>query len=695
MSFIRIDEKALNDALNWHELFKLPVKEHPGLLKRFYESLKAIQHNKKYSEWHMQVRACLVENHPVASVIDAIHSIPQEERLPLIFYAHWEMRSYLSTLNLLHYITEYHCPAEHMRAVLECIPQDMLPYINIANKLFHQQEKLDIYISMLSELGRWILFNLVDKNRDRLLHQAAFSPKVFKKVLDLENDKDAKRRALTAKNKQQVSVLQRAAHNESFETAFLLISEEDRHHVVGDSDENGSQLIHYARTQRNMLWVLSYIPPQDHWMALTHKPNFREPAIAMACQNDEWLQAVLTLLSPDLWPEAMKAAGEEGHRLVKALAREPAKMLEVLGFYHEDDRLAAVPDAELMLATPETVLAVMSLLPATNRERPHHVIRWVSDKVSMLERDHISFNNSFLVRYAKNNMQNAMKVLEEGLPDNGERYKAIKLSDGVILLDVAAMSGNIAAFTRIFHLYPENERAALFSSTYGSYGCSDARYRYSAARTIKQKHDWIKIAMLSLPEQDRLRALETEVRDLSDTREVSLLYFHYGIFQLPKLAQILLLLPIQDLQRALNSNLSSCSEKRGCFDIKMKDAYVSLTLEERARIVFGLMGNDDKTFPKAMPLQDQVALFEAAAVCVVLTRANNATQGHPIEKLPTECMEHLIQYILPRNVSSASGKIFYGNIQYARNNLCALFGYRPDKNTEVNIIEEKAGKLSQ
>jgi hypothetical protein len=549
---------------------------------------------------------------------------------------------------------------------------------------------------MLSELGRWILFNVVDKNRDRILHQSAYHPMAFKKVLDLEKDENVKRRALTAKNNQRVTVLQRAANNdESFETAFSMISEKDRRHVIYESDKDGRRLIHYSQTQKNMLSVLSCIPPQDHLMELTYKPTHHNTAIAVACKNYNWLKAVLALLKPDSWPEAMKAAGEEGHKLVKALAKEPMKMLEVLGFYHEDDRLAAVPDKELIDSAPETIVAVLNLLPATNRERPHNVIRWVSDKITMMERHNNSFYDSFLVRYARNNMENAMKVIKEGLANDAERYKAVKLSDGVVLLDLAAMSGNINAFISIFNLYPENEREELFARTYESYGNNDPRYRHSAARTMKQRHDWIMATMLSLPEQDRLSALKHEVRDLSDTHEVSLLYFHYGIFQLPKLAQILLLLPIPDLKLALESNLSSYSEKRGCFDVKMKDAFVSLTLEERAKLVFSLMGNDEKIFPTEMTREEQVALFEAAAACVVLSRLKNDSLGNPIEKLPAECMEHLIQYILPKNVRIESRRIFYGNIQYARNNLCALFAYRPENSTEVKEIDVKNVKLSK
>lgn len=498
---------------NWSELFDLPLMYHNIVLEKFNTFINARQTTDKYAEYFESLKQASNEPSRLRSQLTLI---PTEDIIPLLFYKQWHYISHMYFETFLDVICSQDYLSDSLRVVLEFIPQNILPYINITKRLLDYPDKLDLYLSMLSETGRKILFMVRDADNNSHLHDAAlYNPVAFKKLLALGENDTQRAYAILAKNKLGYTVLQRAAQNdESFAVAFSYIPPTARYDVAHTEHElgKGRRLINFARTKNNMLAILNEYTVSERLDALIAKPDCDYPAIANACQNSEWLQAVLDSLPPAVWPQAMAVTGEKGRELLKSFAKQPEKMLALLSLYAEDDRLHALAPAAFLEYGPETVIAVMNLLPTTNRERPEDVIDIVNDKIQFLESTVGYSYESFLLIYAKHNLDRCIKVID-ALPNDEDRLKAVKLSGnwGYELFSIAA-ERRMDVYEKLFRLFPEEERLAAFQETYSTGS------------------------------------------------------------KITELIAILLLLPPKDLQDALNLKIETYTEKRGIFNITIREA---------------------------------------------------------------------------------------------------------------------------
>ncbi len=392
--------------------------------------------------------------------------IPAAYRIALMFYSRMQFTTYLHTENLLSDVADFYSPKDSMRVLLECIPQNMLIFTDMAMKLAPYPEKLDIYLSMLNERSRRLLFNVCDNNRDTVLHVAAHHPESFKKIFALADNREARTGLILAANNEGETVFHLAtAYDELFDLAAAQIPEQDRHAAAEMETKDERKLINFARNKNTMLKVLSVYPPAERLELLTRKPKYGRPAIQAACESYDWLISTVSFVHPRDWSKAMAATGLYGAELLRKLASEPEKMLELLGLYSADDVLPQIPAQSLLDWKPEDIIKLMNLLPSTPRELNDNELHFSSlnDKILFVGSMNVGLS-SFLIEYAKRNFDNAVKVLD-AMPVE-DRIKTIELAGDNQFYNIAAEHNPAyaekmkAAMNEFKQSHPQNHKAA-------------------------------------------------------------------------------------------------------------------------------------------------------------------------------------------------------------------------------------------
>ncbi|HTM63444.1 MAG TPA: hypothetical protein VL360_02960 [Gammaproteobacteria bacterium] len=566
----------INEDTNWNELFALPTQYHNQVLQLFYKDLEARLKNdevkKKFGAYHKKIKEVLKKPQQLR---EELNKIPANERLQLIFNKCWEFRSYLHISSLLDDAAEYDIPAASMKIILECLPQGLLLYTDILPKFLYVEDKVDTYLNMLHPAHRSSLLRVRDKDQNTLLHRAADYPETFIKLLNLADTEEQKFNAVMAKDKYGVAVFQLAAHrDESFTAAFSVIPDARKFEAATyQAEKDGKSLLQYAGTKNVMLQILKIYPIDERFDALTHKHKYDYPAIANACRDFEWLWSILNLLKTKQRQQLMAATGDKGRELIASLAkRNPEQMLKLIESYAPDERLDAVRFKELLDCPPETIIAVMNLLPDTVRLYPEHRIKRTNDRIDFLTMSLRNYYEGFILVYAKRNFDNCMKVLD-AIASNADRLKVIKLSDlpGSEFMSLAAKHSP-AAFAKYLQLFPDNEKLDVLTQQFEKIKwlmepCED---NYDRVIDGLHSHEMIKTAVFSLPAKDRLTFLLTSTKKWGQKK--SLLNNSYDIFRLPELIEILTSLPEQDLLKAIAARIESYSDSKGPFDITIREA---------------------------------------------------------------------------------------------------------------------------